>query len=237
MRLARSVRLLRAFRSEQADPRSFYELMAADSLEQLARYCEPRGRLILDIGGGAGEFTTAFARRGSRCLLLEPSGAELTARGKPPSGSVRADGYQLPVRDGAADVCFSSNVLEHVARPEAFITEMLRVTRPGGIVYLAFTNWYSPWGGHELSPWHYLGSDYARRRYLRRFGREPKHHVGVNLFPVHIGPTLRMLRGRADAELLSAMPRYYPRWCKPVLHAPVLREFAAWNLLVIMRRR
>ena len=43
--------------------------------------------------------------------------------------------------------------------PMGLIEEMIRVTRPGGLVYLSFTNWYSPWGGHEMSPWHYLGRD------------------------------------------------------------------------------
>jgi SAM-dependent methyltransferase len=230
------VRLVRGFRSEQADPRSFYELMAADSAAQLARYCELRGKLVLDVGGGAGEFSAAFTARGARAVLLEPDAAELTSRGRPPSGAVRGDGCRLPLRDGAVDVCFSSNVLEHVSRPDAFIGEMVRVTRPGGIIYLAFTNWLSPWGGHELSPWHYLGAEYAQRRYRRRLGREPKHQVGANLFPIHIGPTLRMLRGLPEVELLDARPRYYPPWCEPVLRVPVAREFVTWNLLVVMRR-
>ena len=55
-----------------------------------------------------------------------------------------ADGYWLPVRDGGADVGFSSNVLEHVPDPIGLIEEMIRATRPGGLMYLSFTNWYSP---------------------------------------------------------------------------------------------
>src|SRR6266700_2024506 len=47
--------------------------------------------------------------------------------------------------------------LEHVPDPMGLAEEMIRVTRPGGLVYLSYTNWYSPWGGHEMSPWHYLG--------------------------------------------------------------------------------
>ena len=105
-----------------------------------------------------------------------------------------ADGYWLPVRDGGADICFSSNVLEHVSDPIGLIGEMVRVTRPGGLIYLSFCNWYSPWGGHEMSPWHFLGPRFAERRYRRRHGREPKHLVGRTLYPVHIGPTLRLVR-------------------------------------------
>jgi hypothetical protein len=45
-----------------------------------------------------------------------------------------------------------------------------------------------------------------------------------------------MMRKRADVEVLSARPRYYPRWCRPVLLIPGLREIATWNLLLILRR-
>jgi SAM-dependent methyltransferase len=144
---------------------------------------------------------------------------------------------RLPARDGAADICFSSNVLEHVPDPLLMISEMIRVTRPGGLVYAAFTNWYSPWGGHELSPWHYLGASAAERRYVRRNGHPPKNQPGRGLFPVHIGPVLRAIRSRDDVDLLEALPRYYPRWCRPVLAVPGLREVATWNLLLIMRRK
>ena len=153
-----------------------------------------------------------------------------------PAGAVIADGYWLPVRDGGADVAFSSNVLEHVPDPMGLIEEMIRVTRPGGLVYLSFTNWYSPWGGHEMSPWHYLGAGFARRRYVRRHRREPKHHCGVNLFPMHVGPVLRALRARPDVTIVDARPRYYPRWCRLLVRLPGLREVATWNLMLIMRR-
>jgi SAM-dependent methyltransferase len=235
--LARSVRLFRAFRQEQSDPGFFYSQLAQDAVNQVARHCELSERIVLDIGGGAGEFTAAFQSRGALCYLFEPDRDELLSRGTRPAGAVLADGYWLPVSDGVADVCFSSNVLEHVPDPEGFVGEMIRVTKPGGLLYLSFTNWYSPWGGHEMSPWHYLGAGFAERRYARRRGREPKHHVGRNLFRLHIGSTLRMIRARTDVEIIEALPRYYPRWCKALLLAPVLREIAAWNMLVIIRRK
>jgi SAM-dependent methyltransferase len=145
-------------------------------------------------------------------------------------------GCGLPVRDGGADVAFSSNVLEHVPDPMGLIEEMIRVTRPGGLVYVSYCNWYSPWGGHEMSPWHYLGPGYAERRYIRRHRRRPKHECGVNLFRVHVGPVLRTLRARPDVEIVEARPRYYPRWCRVLVRLPGLREVATWNLMLIMRR-
>jgi SAM-dependent methyltransferase len=156
--------------------------------------------------------------------------------GGPPSGAVLADGLSLPLRDAAADITFSSNVLEHVPDPLRMITEMVRVTKPGGLIYLAYTNWYSPWGGHELSPWHYLGAGYAERRYARKNQRAAKHRVGESLYPVHVGPVLRAVRKRTDVQLLDARPRYYPTWCRPIVMVPALREVVTWNLLLVMRK-
>jgi hypothetical protein len=87
-----------------------------------------------------------------------------------------------------------------------------------------------------MSPWHLLGADFAVRRYLRRHGRQPKHRVGANLYRVHVGPTLRLIRTRQDVQVVEALPRYYPKWCRLVLRVPGLREFATWNLLLIVRR-
>jgi SAM-dependent methyltransferase len=234
--LGRSIRLLRLFRSEQANPEWFYTVVADDAVQQVLGYCELAGRTVLDIGGGGGWFAEAFWTRGARCCVFEPDPAELQCRKTAPVGAVIADGLRLPVRDGAADVTFSSNVLEHVADPMRLISEMIRVTRQDGLIYLGFTNWYSPWGGHEMSPWHYLGSRVAERRYVRRHQRKPKHVVGTNLFPVHVGYVLRELRARADIEIVDARPRYYPSWCRPLVAIPGLREVATWNLMVVMRR-
>jgi SAM-dependent methyltransferase len=234
--LLRSVRLFRLFMAEQTDPERFYASLATDAVRQVADHAELGGRTVVDVGGGGGWFTAAFRARGANCYLFEPDRAELFSRTARPSGAVNADGYWLPVRDGGADVVFSSNVLEHVPDPVGLIEEMIRVTRPGGLIYLSYCNWYSPWGGHEMSPWHYLGPRYAARRYVRRHRRKPKHECGVNLFPVHIGPVLRALRARPDVTIVEARPRYYPRWCRLLVRLPGLREVATWNLMLIMRR-
>jgi SAM-dependent methyltransferase len=239
--LLRSIALFRLFLAEQTDPETFYSSLAEDAVRQVAAHGDLGGRTVVDVGGGGGWFTAAFRARGAHGYLFEPDPAELCSRDPAfrtaaPAGAVVADGYWLPVRDGGADVVFSSNVLEHVPDPIGLIEEMIRATRPGGLVYLSFTNWYSPWGGHEMSPWHYLGAGYAERRYVRRHRREPKHRCGVNLVPVHVGPVLRAMRARADVEIVEARPRYYPRWCRLLVRVPGLREVATWNLMLIMRR-
>ncbi|MFE0377854.1 class I SAM-dependent methyltransferase [Streptomyces inhibens] len=234
--LRRSYALFRAFLREQTEPEHCYRLLARDAADQVERHVPLKGAVVADVGGGAGHFTAEFRRRGAHGYLFEPDTAELTARGDVPEGAVVADGYLLPLADGAADICFSSNVLEHVADPQTFLSEMVRVTRPGGLIYVAFTNWFSPWGGHETAPWHYLGAERARARYRRRTGRAAKHTLGVNLFAVHIGRTLRQVRARDDVTIVTARSRYAPFLAEAIPRLPGVREVATWNLLLILRR-
>jgi SAM-dependent methyltransferase len=235
--LGRSVRLLRAFRLEQSDPGHFYGLLAADTVSQLATYIPLAGATVIDVGSGAGYFTEALTAASARCVGVECDAGELTAHGPPPPGSVLGSALALPFGTGTIDVCFSSNVLEHVSAPWLMAGEMVRVTRPGGIVFLSFTNWLSPWGGHETSPWHYLGGDRAAGRYARRHGRAPKNRFGQSLFAVSVREALAWAGSCPDAELVDALPRYHPRWAKGVVRIPALREFVTWNLVLVLRKR
>lgn len=235
--MRRSVSLFRAFLAEQSDPDHFYGTLAADSVGQLSDYAEMRDALVLDVGGGPGYFRRAFADAGARYVSVDSDVGEMAARGAPEPGSVIGSGMALPIRDGVVDVCYSSNVLEHVLRPWAMAEEMLRVTRPGGVAFVSFTVWWSPWGGHETAPWHYLGGERAARRYERRTGRAPKNRYGRTLFPVSVRQAMAWARGTPDGEMLAAFPRYHPWWAGAVTRVPVVREVLTWNLAVVMRRR
>jgi SAM-dependent methyltransferase len=235
--LARSAELLQAFRVEQTDPVRFYGLLAEDSARLVASFTPLAGRTVLDVGAGPEQFAQAFVARGARYVAVDHDAAELASGDRTGTCALLASGERLPVADGCVDVAFASNVFEHVRRPLALGDELVRVTRPGGVVVVAYTNWLSPWGGHETSPLHYLGGERAARLYQRRYGRPAKNQVGENLFRVSVAAGLAWARSQPDARLVEARPRYYPRWARPVLAVPGLREVAAWNLLLVLRRR
>jgi SAM-dependent methyltransferase len=238
--LSRSRALLRAFRLEQSDPHHFYSVLAADSVPQLEQYTSLTGKTVVDIGGGAGYYREEFSRSGARYYVVDPDLSELSALGPPSAGTVRGDGTRLPLKTASVDVAFSSNALEHVAQPEAFAEEMLRVTRPGGIVFLSYTVWLSPNGGHETGPLHLvLGGRRAADRYARRHGRRPKNDFGHTMFALSAARMLRWSdRAVSDgrAELLARAPRYHPSWARWVIEVPILRELASWNCLLVLRR-
>lgn len=234
--LRRSVTLFRGFLREQPDPDYFYRLLADDSVRQVGGYVDLEGRVVLDVGGGPGYFAAAFRSAGANYLGLDPDVGDFSAGGHPVAGMVRGSGTALPIVSSTVDVCFSSNVLEHVAQPTRMLDEMVRVTKPGGVLLVSFTPWLSPWGGHETSPWHYLGGERARRRYLRRAGREPKNRYGQSLFPVSIADTIRWARANRAVALVDALPRYHPWWAQWIVRVPGVREVASWNFVMVLQK-
>ncbi len=235
--LARSVRLFRDFRVEQSDPARFYSALAADSVGQVSGYLDLPGATVLDVGGGPGYFRDAFRAAGAAYWALDADVGELSGLGEIARGTVVGDGMNLPFRDASVDLCYSSNVLEHVPRPWDMAEEMLRVTRPGGTVFISYTVWYGPWGGHETAPWHFLGGARARRRYARRNGRQPKNRYGESLFKVTVRDGLRWARTQTGADVVALLPRYNPWWSHWMLRVPVLREVVTWNLVLVLRKR
>ncbi len=232
--LARSVRLFRLFLVEQSDPEAFYTALADDSVEQLAGYVALRGKRVLDVGGGPGYFGRAFERAGAHYI-----GLELDVQSDVPVElrMVSGSGEHLPFATGSIDVAYSSNVIEHMRNPWLMADELVRVTAPGGTMYLSYTPWWSPHGGHETAPWHLVGGHRARRRYQRRTGRSPKNVYGESLFNHRVTDLLRWIGSRDDIEVVAILPRYHPRWAWWVVRVPVLRELLVWNIAAVLRRR
>ena len=174
-------------------------------------------------------------------MALDADAGELALHGREPGPrTVLGDGTALPFLTGSFDVAYSSNVAEHVAEPWRMADEMVRVTRPGGLVFLSYTLWFGPWGGHETSPWHYLGGQRAADRYARRHGHRPEERLRPQHVPHHRG------RGRALGRRAAAIrpaPRRRPRAALPArvgggssARVPGVREVLCWNLVVVGRR-
>lgn len=234
--LVRSVRLFRSFLTEQTDPDGFYSLIADDAVALVAEHVDLDGATVADFGGGPGFYSQAFRDAGATTVLIDADIDEIRLHGRRTPGSVVGVAEQAPLADGAVDIAFSSNLLEHVRDLGAVSDEIARVVRPGGVVVLSYTIWLGPWGGHETSPWHLLGGHRAARRYERKNGKPPKNVFGTSMFAASVKDGLVWLRSRPDLEVLDLRPRYLPRWSSFLLRIPFLRELITWNLWIVVRK-
>ena len=236
--LRRSADIVRLHRREPHDPRPYYEFLARDTCAQLSGLGARLDGDVLDVGGGPGYFSREVDRRGGHCTVVEPSLDQIGLHGHEPTRStVLGDGQALPFPAAHFDIVHCSNVLEHVPRPFVLLDELNRVLRPGGVGFLSYTPWWSPWGGHETSPWHFVGGHRAARRFERRHGRPAKNLFGSSLFEIHIPEVRRWYDHNDDVVVEWIGPRYWPPSWGPVSRVPVLGEMLTWNLLVLFRRR
>jgi len=79
---------------------------------------------------------------------------------------IQYDGKKAPFKDNQFDVVLSNAVLEHVDNLEMFYREVARITKPNGLSYHLYHNYYSFSGGHLAEklnvkhPWGHLRGIY-----------------------------------------------------------------------------
>jgi len=99
------------------------------------------GRTVLDAGAGTGAASSALTVQHARVLATDLSAGMLAwdAATRPPCAV--ADIRALPLADGSVDDTIAAFVLNHLTDPVPGLTELARITRPGGAVLAAvFSN-------------------------------------------------------------------------------------------------
>jgi demethylmenaquinone methyltransferase / 2-methoxy-6-polyprenyl-1,4-benzoquinol methylase len=178
------------------------------------------GERVLDLAAGTGTSSLTFTATGADCVACDFSIGMLRAGrarlagpgGVPGAGSgadrppgrlsfVAGDALRLPFRDGAFDAATISFGLRNVADPGAGLSEMLRVTRPGGRLVVC-----------EFSAITIAPADMIYRRYLlhilpaiaRRTARSPEAYEYLAESIVD-WPAQRELAGLIEAAGWSAV--------------------------------
>ncbi len=102
----------------------------------------PPGSVVLDLGCGNGSFLSLFRDRGWRLYGVDfsPTGIELAKQSFPEIDFTLADA-ELPAGDllkrvGPMDLIISTEVIEHLYNPKAFLHNAYSLLKPGGILVL-----------------------------------------------------------------------------------------------------
>jgi SAM-dependent methyltransferase len=117
------------------------EERAAQLSEQIRRLLGPTTgqELALDSGCGTGALAAALAPLVGQVIGVDTNPEYLDAARSVAPGNARfedGDATQLPFEYGMFDIAGSLRVLHHVHRPELAVSELARVTRPGGRVLI-----------------------------------------------------------------------------------------------------
>ncbi len=240
----RTLALLRAILIKRRDPDLYRRIVLTDTMNQVVGKSPLYNRNVLEIADLGTSYAEGFTERGARVIRMR---RELTPlkrgdRQAPivPSESLTSEMSYTPMRipapDKSFDLVFGTNVLSSVENPDALIDELVRVTRPGGSIYLQNVTWFSPWGGRETSPWHLLSGNLARRLYTHKHGHAPRNSYLNNFFRMRISEVMQSLREDPRLVVVSAHPRYLPESFGWLLRVPVLNELITMSLVVTLER-
>ncbi|MBP7125725.1 class I SAM-dependent methyltransferase [Myxococcota bacterium] len=123
-------------------PAGWWTRMVLDRLDRLP---PPRRDMLVDAGCGSGLLTRALMSVGAfrQCLSVDLSAAQLAALRRHLAEeavegvwTARADVHRLPLPAGSVDCVAGNSMLHHLPDVPAFLREVHRVLRPGGVLLL-----------------------------------------------------------------------------------------------------
>lgn len=200
---------------------------------------------VLDLGSGIGGYSEELARHGSTVISLDLIRPRASMQGV---RSVMGSALSIPLSDRSADCVLCASLIEHVCEPLRLLSEIRRILVKGGYCYLSFPPFYSPLGGHEFSPFHYLGERWAIRlrgrlrrspvwvRDIYRVSTDPDSFSGIyedwGLFKMTIARARGLIK-TSGFETVNMSTRYLPvsliRW-------PILGEVLTWHAQFLLRK-
>ncbi|HWE33316.1 MAG TPA: class I SAM-dependent methyltransferase [Solirubrobacteraceae bacterium] len=195
-------------------------------LEQLPL---PAGAQILDAGCGSGRTLEELERYGEvRGIELNEAAVEV-ARDRGHGEVLIGRLEELPYGDGTFDLITCLDVIEHTPDDRVTLTELRRVTVPGGWLLATVPAYQALWSAHDEANHHY-------RRYSRRTlravalqaGWEVARMTSFNSLLLAPAAAVRIAQRRRHANGNGASDlQLGPPWLNGALEAP-LRLEARW---------
>ena len=199
----------------EGDYAAFSTYMEPGAIEVLREWNIPPGVRFLDVGCGAGQLVIPAARAG-----IESTGVDIAtnllecARTRAKQEGLAAkfdegDAEQLPYADGSFDVVVSLFGAMFAPHPNKVASELARVCRPGGRLFMA--NWTPGGMSGQLF------------QYIAKHIPPPPGIAPPPLWGDEAVVQERLAEGFTDIRLTR---KFYPRWTYPFPVSLVVQLFA-----------
>ena len=131
------------FRDEY-DEKAYPQLLCNHIVkEYLSKVSDVKEKKILDIGSGKGNHLVGFSRLGLESYGIDKREECVSVLKNFTIKECNIESERFPYDDNCFDFVYSKSVLEHVMNTDNFLSEALRMLKPGGIAVLMTPDWRS----------------------------------------------------------------------------------------------
>jgi len=141
---------------------AFQRFQAKEIIKELKkRNIDLSSMKVLELGVGKGGYSPIF-NESAKELIITDINRPMILKRYPSFKFRKVDvNKKFPFQSNSFDFVFSSSLIEHIKYPENMLSEIRRVLKPNGFMYLSFPPFYSPVGGHNVKPFHLFGEKFA----------------------------------------------------------------------------
>jgi len=147
------------FRKQEITRFDSMENYVADRVEQINDYQELfrpftsfADKTVLELGCNKGYLINSFLQTEKFRAIGAEIDAEALKIARENYGDriefIQTAPDKIPLPDESVDIIYTIDTVEHLSRPHEIFSECLRVLRPGGIFFIHFGAWFTPYGSH-----------------------------------------------------------------------------------------
>jgi SAM-dependent methyltransferase len=100
---------------------------------------------LVDVGCGRGEYLRSFQARGFDVIGVDRAPSARGAGSELRVEITDIEHEAMPLLDRSVDYVYSKSVIEHLHKPDHFLTECFRVLKPGGKAVIMTPSWRHIW--------------------------------------------------------------------------------------------
>lgn len=172
---------------------------------------------VLDIGTGSGNIAHELSKKAKAVSSVDLVDERKEKRGY---DFKLTNDESLPFKDEMFDIVIANHVIEHMPNQARHISEVLRVLKPGGYLYLATPNKYWFTDPHYKMPFISWLPRSISMQYLKLVQK-----ATWNIYPLSSVTIKKMLR---DTELVNALPL--------LLTSDASKKLDTWKFIVGVAR-
>jgi ubiquinone/menaquinone biosynthesis C-methylase UbiE len=125
-------------------------------LPEIDLFKEIQDKRILDMGAGSGGKTVYYALNGAEHVTGVDINKDFIKQATDFASSKNARNIEficagsdkMPFRDNYFDLCIMNDVIEHILNPEAVLSEIIRILKPQGKLFINSPPYFHPYGAH-----------------------------------------------------------------------------------------